>query len=246
MEQRKRHGGNSGLGYYTSWEKGKENGCIYCGNSATTREHVPSKAFLIEPFPENLSTIPACFECNNGFSADENYVSCFLDVLKSFIYADYSCNESTKQRLLKDEKLKQLIDEQIKLVGKEVHFSYDEKRLLRILEKLAVGHAGFEFDKVDFDRCVSISYDFIFNLSDEQISNFNIIPTHDTIVEISSRVGNTPCIIQNIDTGEAYFFNAWNEVQENQYRYQVYQNNQGGVSVKIVIYELLYCCADFM
>lgn len=86
MEQRKRPGGDGGLGYYTSWEKSKGNGCIYCGKPATTREHVPSKAFLVEPYPENLSTIPACFECNNGYSEDEKYVACFLDVLKSHIY----------------------------------------------------------------------------------------------------------------------------------------------------------------
>ena len=37
MEQRKRPGGEQGLGYYTSWEKSKGNGCIYCGKPATTR-----------------------------------------------------------------------------------------------------------------------------------------------------------------------------------------------------------------
>lgn len=79
MEQRKRPGGDGGLGYYTSWEKSKSNGCIYCGECATTREHTPSKTFLIEPYPENLPTIPACFACNNGYSEDEKYVVCFLD-----------------------------------------------------------------------------------------------------------------------------------------------------------------------
>lgn len=71
MEQRKRPGKEGELGYYTSWEKSKSNGCIYCGESATTREHTPSKTFLIEPYPENLPTIPACFACNNGYSEDE-------------------------------------------------------------------------------------------------------------------------------------------------------------------------------
>ena len=99
MEQRKRPGGEQGLGYYTSWEKSKGNGCIYCGKPATTREHTPSKAFLLEPYPENLPTIPACFECNNGYSEDENYVSCFLDVLKSYVYLDYTRQTQTDSRL---------------------------------------------------------------------------------------------------------------------------------------------------
>ena len=68
MGQRNRPGGNEGIGYFTSWDKSREKGCIYCGKPATTREHIPSKAFLIEPYPEDLATLPACFECNNGFS----------------------------------------------------------------------------------------------------------------------------------------------------------------------------------
>lgn len=75
MGQIKRPGGTDGLGYYTAWEKSSENGCIYCGKPAFTREHVPSKAFLTRPYPQDLATVPACFECNNGFSSDEKYVS---------------------------------------------------------------------------------------------------------------------------------------------------------------------------
>ena len=28
--------------------------CIYCGGIAKTRDHVPSKAFLDKPYPENI------------------------------------------------------------------------------------------------------------------------------------------------------------------------------------------------
>lgn len=86
MRQRKRPGGIDGYGFYTSWKKSNENGCIYCGDDAKTREHVPSKAFLVEQYPENLPTMLACFKCNNGYSEDENYVACFLDMLKSKVY----------------------------------------------------------------------------------------------------------------------------------------------------------------
>lgn len=109
MEQRKRLDGSGGVGYYSSWDKSKNNGCIYCGNPAETREHVPSKAFLIEPFPENLSTIPACFECNNGYSGDEKYLACFLGILKSNLYEDFSRKEQTNHRLEKDRKLQMLL-----------------------------------------------------------------------------------------------------------------------------------------
>ena len=114
MEQRKRPGGSDGLGYYTFWDKSKENGCIYCGKPATTREHVPSKAFLVEPYPDNLATIPACFECNNGFSNDEEYVACFLDVLKESIYRRYFKSSATVQRLKKTPTLKDCLMNRLK------------------------------------------------------------------------------------------------------------------------------------
>lgn len=103
------------MGYFTSWDKSREKGCIYCGKPATTREHIPSKAFLIEPYPEDLATLPACFECNNGFSNDEEYVSCFLDVLKAAVYQNYTQRPDIVRRLERNAKLKDLLDEQIKI-----------------------------------------------------------------------------------------------------------------------------------
>lgn len=246
MEQRKRFGGNNGLGYYTSWEKDKDNGCIYCGKPATTREHIPSKAFLIEPFPENLFTIPACFECNNGFSKDEEYMACYLDVLRSYVFQDYVCNENTRQKLQQNESLRELLNRQIEYTDGILKYTYDVDRFKRIITKLAKCHAGFEFDLVDFDRIPDVRFDFIFNLSDEQREAFEQIHLDDKITEVGSRMDNTMCIIQDINTGNAFVFYQWNEIQENQYRYQVFRNAQDGVSVEIVIYELLFCCVDFL
>lgn len=246
MEQRKRYGGNSGLGYYTSWEKSKNNGCIYCGNPATTREHVPSKAFLQEPYPDNLPTIPACFACNNGYSEDENYVACFLDILKSQVYYDYLVPEQTNFRMAKDKKLQNILQEQIKTQDDKVSYQLDKQRFDRILLKLARGHAGFESDYVDFDNTnVKIWYDFLFHLPDEILQNFESVPEADIAPEVGSRGIITPFIIQNIETGEAIGFSAWNEVQKNRYCYQVSHNKNGDITVKIVILEFLYCVVEF-
>lgn len=244
MEQRKRYGGNSGLGYYTSWEKLKNNGCIYCGNLATTREHTPSKAFLKEPYPDNLPTIPACFVCNNGYSEDENYVACFLDILKSQVYSDYSEQEQTDSRIAKDKKLQNILQEQIKTTDGKVFYQLDEQRFDRILLKLARGHAGFEFDYVGFDN-IKIWYDFLFNMTENVLLDFESIPETDIAPEVGSRGITTPFILQNTATGKAIGFSAWNEVQENRYRYQVSHNENGDISVKIVIFEFLYCVVEF-
>lgn len=243
MEQRKRPGGDGGLGYYTSWEKSKGNGCIYCGKPATTREHVPSKAFLVEPYPENLSTIPACFECNNGYSEDEKYVACFLDVLKSHIYLDYKLQKETDSRLSKDEKLKSILNEQIRTEDGKVFIRPDNQRIQRILLKLAKGHAGFELDYVNFDNTeTQIWYAFIFNMSENDLYEFNSIPTYQVYPEVGSR---GMYIIQNIVTDDAQTFANWMDVQDGQYRYQVSYNDNDSISVKIVILELLYCEVNF-
>jgi len=218
-------------------------GCIYCGSSAETREHVPSKVFLDKPFPENLPTIPACFRCNNDYSSDENYVACFLDVLKESLYKDYKMRENTVKRLEKDHALKTLIDLNIKKDDGKVFFDIDENRLLRILKKLARGHAGFELDYVDFnDTEMEVNYDFRFNLSIEELNEFNQISVSQVCPEIGSR---GLLIIQNFESAEALAFAGWHDIQDKYYRYQVGYNDNNDICVKMEIYEFLFCKVNF-
>jgi hypothetical protein len=45
--------------------------CAYCGQPATTRDHVPPKGLFTPPLPKNLITVPACGDCNHGASDDD-------------------------------------------------------------------------------------------------------------------------------------------------------------------------------
>ena len=56
--------------------------CCFCGGDGSTGDHVPSKAFFDEPFPENLMIVRCCKECNNSFSADEEYAACVIEVAR--------------------------------------------------------------------------------------------------------------------------------------------------------------------
>jgi hypothetical protein len=47
--------------------------CIYCSCIANTKDHVPPKLLLEQPYPLNLKTVPACEKCNNAFADDERY-----------------------------------------------------------------------------------------------------------------------------------------------------------------------------
>ena len=141
---------------------------------------------------------------------------------------------------------KNILQEQIKTQDDKVSYQLDKQRFDRILLKLARGHAGFEFDYVDFDYTnVKIWYDFLFHIPDEILQNFESVPEADIAPEVGSRGIITPFIIQNIETGEAIGFSAWNEVQDNRYRYQVSHNKNGNITVKIVILEFLYCVVEF-
>ena len=55
--------------------------CVHCGGSTGTRDHVPSKVLLDEPYPENLPSVPACSQCNSSFSLDEEYVACLIECI---------------------------------------------------------------------------------------------------------------------------------------------------------------------
>jgi hypothetical protein len=54
--------------------------CYACGGAPATRDHVPPKVFLDEPYPENLPVVGSCRTCNEGASLDEEYVACVLEV----------------------------------------------------------------------------------------------------------------------------------------------------------------------
>lgn len=53
--------------FVKEWFMAKEL-CIYCNQrAADTRDHVPPKSVILEPYPPNLPTVPACAQYNHGF-----------------------------------------------------------------------------------------------------------------------------------------------------------------------------------
>lgn len=55
--------------------------CAICGErEATTKDHVPPKAIFPKPRPSNLITVPACHECNNGASDNDDLFKVYLSM----------------------------------------------------------------------------------------------------------------------------------------------------------------------
>jgi hypothetical protein len=55
--------------------------CVYCGLTASTRDHVPPVSFLEKPLPNNLRTVPACRSCNESWSSHEQYMAVVLALI---------------------------------------------------------------------------------------------------------------------------------------------------------------------
>lgn len=58
-----------------------DNPCAICGGrEATTRDHVPPKSIFPKPRPDPLITVPACAQCNNGASDDDDKFKVYLSL----------------------------------------------------------------------------------------------------------------------------------------------------------------------
>lgn len=76
--------------------------CVHCGGPTETVDHVPSKVLLDEPYPENLMAAPACRECNNGLSLDEEYLACLLECVIAGDTAPEKLHRTMIARILRE------------------------------------------------------------------------------------------------------------------------------------------------
>lgn len=204
--------------------------CAYCGGRTQTRDHVPSRVLLDEPFPENLPIVPACLECNNQASADEEYLACLVECV---IFG------TTEPASLGREKIRRLLTERATLQARiaaahrreESVFSVELERIERIVVKLARGHALYELNEAQLytPSCVKIAP--LHLLGDEAREAFEC-SAGDSFggwPEVGSRA------MQRLaDSGE-----TWIEVQPGRYRYRA--SADGSVQVCMVLSEYLAC-----
>ena len=55
-----------------------ENVCYFCGKEATSKEHIPPRAFFPKNNRNDLFTVPSCEEHNGAKSKDDEYVKIIL------------------------------------------------------------------------------------------------------------------------------------------------------------------------
>lgn len=224
--------------------------CIYCGGLADTREHVPSRTFLNKPLPDDLPVLPACQRCNNGFSSDELYTKTYIMCLKEVLdnnNPDCLQIESADRKEIKEAKsaVKKVVDTKT--------LTYD-KRVGRVLQKLAIGHAVFELSEGYYSvkwNGIPLYSKYIVRstVSETEWNDLEYAETMNDKMfpEIGSRVFRNLLVMQSplvdSETGERLDLNPlmmdWSEIQDGVYRYISYIDGDKLV-VKMIIMDYLY------
>ncbi len=115
--------------------------CVYCGRKADTNDHAPPRCLLRRPLPSNLITLPACRECNSGFSFDESLVKTMIAITSKHpeLVAERRPGGRVERTMARDARLRSIIesarraDGNYELAG-ELLASFD-----RVMRKTAQG-----------------------------------------------------------------------------------------------------------
>jgi hypothetical protein len=214
-------------------------GCAYCGSRPDTRDHVPSKVLLDEPYPAELPAVGACGSCNQDFSLDEQYLACFIECV--------ICG-TTEPAGLRRPKVKRLLTENPKLKHRiETSKKKDNAggllwlpevdRVQKILLKLARGHVAYELYPKN-EHPIDVRFAPLLKLSDQERFAFENTGTGrlDLCPEFGTRA------FLRVFAFEDQIFNEasdWVVVQPDRYRYAVIETD--GLLVKLVLSEYLAC-----
>lgn len=203
--------------------------CIYCGDNAQTREHCPPRSFFPEhDFPDNLRVLPACENCNRGFSYDEeivcNYLNCIYDCFCCRISElDYSAE----------------IKEYVEFTEKN---KWPVKEAERIFSKVAQGLAIYEMSDC-FGDCGWIPKvsNFVCKhwVSQKEWKNLDAPIVLDVFPELGTRASNELFIIQMESNTIDACGVMWTELKENVFSYVTWMQDEV-IRVRMILRDFFY------
>ena len=199
--------------------------CIPCAETnhsgRYSRDHIPSKALLNSPYPENLMPVGMCQECNSGFSKDEEYFSAFLaSIITGSTEPDPLRFPTASRTLDRKPRLRRRIDaarheETTSSGGAVVTWIPELKRIERVIVKNARGHLLFELGQTVELPPTHVNILPREMLSPQQMSQFEHPEGLVGWPEVGSRL-----MLRLLETGEVGE-GGWIEVQYGVYRYAV-------------------------
>lgn len=214
--------------------------CLHCGSGlqshAVSRDHVPSKCCLTEPFPENLPVIHICAACNNGFSADEEYLAAFVGcVLVGSTDPSLQRIPSAGRILSRNEALRARIERAKNAFTtrggqQRIVWNPEIERISRIVVKNARGHALFELGEAILHAPARIWSAPLETLSPHDRDEFERTPAASVWPEVGSRMMTRMLTEQDLENG-------WVVVQDGIYRYCA--AHEDGILIRSVLFEYL-------
>ena len=224
-----------------------ERTCVHCGTKLeetnTTQEHIPSKCFLVKPYPEELMTMAACHECNSGFSHDEEY---FVALLSAVLAGSTDPNKQKsagvaslfkRRRGLRERIEKARIEAKTLFEETEITYVPELVRVNRVIVKNARCHTVYDLDRWLVDKPETVIAVPLQRLSQEQSEEFDTTQSKLGIwPEIGTRMFQRMCF--QFDPRQSDMFGSWVIVQDGVYRYTA-EDWGDSVTVKSVIHEYL-------
>lgn len=208
--------------------------CVYCGKGTETREHVPSRVLLDEPYPEELPTIYVCGPCNRGHSLDEEYVACVIECARKGTVVPAEVERDKVRRiLLKKPQLAERIEESIASDSEIKGFSIEMDRFKSVLTKLARGHLLYEQNVPYLGNPLYIEFGVMEQLTLDTEKTFYEPVEISKLPEVGSRM------MQRILVSEGRGYLSWLTVQPGRYRYLTPRE---GVAL-MVLSEYVWCQA---
>ena len=115
------------------------------GNERFSGDHIPTKALLNPPYPENLMKVGTCQECNSGFAEDEEYFAAFLaSVVSGSTEPDPEQFPTAAGSLAHSAWLRNRIDRARRVQGTEIRWIPERERIEKVIVKKARGHVLYE------------------------------------------------------------------------------------------------------
>ena len=212
--------------------------CVYCGSSPSTRDHVPSRVLLDEPYPPQLPVVSACRQCNQSFSSDEEYLACLIEVVVRGSLEPAALGRPRVRRTLAHSwKLRKRIRESQEPTTPP-RWLPETDRVSNVVLKLARGHCAHELQP-QLEDPTHLVFSPLLSLTAQARKDFEQ-------AALSGQIGGWPelgsrsflrALGEPVDSFEE--IDGWTVVQPGRYRYVV--SEDGGVLVRMVLSEYLAC-----
>ncbi len=209
--------------------------CSYCGKlNPETRDHVPSKSLLDDPFPDNLPVVSCCTKCNQDFSLDELYFACSIECV---LCVTGDIEKLKRQKIISSLKkrpsLQKKIESSFTYQNGQIYFKYDQASFTNVAIKLAKGHVKYELSEPRLDYPSSISIMPLMSMSEHETDIFFASSDLTFLPEVGSRS------LQNLLKSDSIQKQSqWTIVQDNNYKYSVI-DDAGVLIVRIVVWDYL-------